>query len=177
MLGETFKDRIVILGFLGSYLGDPSWGDKFFTPLNKKVAGRANPDMFGVVVHANAVAMILNQDYINDFPDWLLNAIAFVTCVLTVALLIVIDNKLPSWFDALSFFVQVFLILLVSLIIIQAFTSMNLKLDLSITLAASALVGPGYDIFKSLQNEYISAVYQTEACRIKGIIDAFALFL
>src|SRR5271156_4542283 len=109
-----FKDRIVVMGFLGAYLGDPSWEDKFFTPLNKKVAGRANPDMFGVVLHANAVAMILNEDYINEFPDLLLKVIAFVTCVLSVALLIVIDNKLPSWFDALSFFVQLVLILIVS---------------------------------------------------------------
>jgi CHASE2 domain-containing sensor protein len=155
VLGELFKDRIVIMGYLGAYLGEPTWEDKFFTPLNKKVAGRANPDMFGVIVHANAVAMILNGDFINNFPDWLLYTIAFVTCILTVALLIVIDARLPSWFDALSFFVQVVLIWLVGLIIIQAFTLGSLKLDLSLTLAASALVGPGYDIFKSLQNEYI----------------------
>src|SRR5690606_37362775 len=42
-----FKDKIVIMGYLGAYLGDPSWSDKFYTPLNKKLAGKANPDMFG----------------------------------------------------------------------------------------------------------------------------------
>jgi CHASE2 domain-containing sensor protein len=45
---QLFKDKIVIFGYLGSYLGDPSWADKFYTPLNKKLAGKANPDMFGV---------------------------------------------------------------------------------------------------------------------------------
>jgi len=153
VLGEIFKDNIIIMGFMGAYLGDPSWNDKDFTPLNKKVSGRANPDMFGVVLHANVVAMILNEDYINQFPDWLLYVIAFVTCVLTVALLIIIDNKLPMWFDALSFFVQVILLLVFSSLIISAFVQKSLKLDLSLTLAASALVGPGYDIFKSVQNE------------------------
>ena len=63
VLGDVFKNSIVMMGFLGKYMGDPVWEDKFFTPLNKKVAGRANPDMFGLVVHANVVAMILNQDY------------------------------------------------------------------------------------------------------------------
>jgi len=155
VLGEIFKDNIIIMGFMGTYLGDPSWGDKDFTPLNKKVSGRANPDMFGVVLHANVVAMILNEDFINQFPDWLLISIAFLTCILTVALLIVIDNKLPSWFDALSFFVQVILLLVISSLIISAFVQANLKLDLSLTLGASALVGPGYDIFKSVQNELI----------------------
>jgi CHASE2 domain-containing sensor protein len=155
VLGEVFKDHIVMMGFLGKYLGDPSWGDKFYTPLNKKVAGRANPDMFGLVVHANAVAMILNEDYVNELPDWMLIAVAFVICSLTVVLLHFIDHKLPTWFDALSFFVQIVIIYLLMMVIILAFADQSLKLDLSLTLAAIALVGPCYDIFKSFQNEYI----------------------
>jgi CHASE2 domain-containing sensor protein len=155
VLGEVFKDHIVMMGFLGKYLGDPSWGDKFYTPLNKKVAGRANPDMFGLVVHANVVAMILNQDYVNELPDWILIAIAFVICSLTVVLLNFIDHKLPTWFDALSFFVQIVVIYLLMMLIILAFADQSLKLDLSLTLAAIALAGPCYDIFKSFQNEYI----------------------
>lgn len=154
VLGEVFKDNIVIMGFLGDYIGEPSWEDKFFTPMNKKVAGRANPDMFGVVLHANIVAMILNGDFINQWPDWLLVVIAFVVCCLTVVLLIIIDHKLPSWFDALTFFVQLVIIILVSFLIIEAFDAFSLKLDLSLTLAVTALVGPCYDIVKSFQNEF-----------------------
>jgi hypothetical protein len=40
-------------------------------------------------------------------------------------------------------------------VVIEAFAMKSLKLDLSLTLAASALVGPCYDVFKSLQNEFI----------------------
>src|SRR5262249_28575032 len=72
-----FEDKIVMMGYLGDYLGAPAWEDKFFTPLNKRVAGRANPDMFGLVLHANAVCMILNEDYINEIPEWLQYTIAF----------------------------------------------------------------------------------------------------
>ncbi|HBK88063.1 MAG: CHASE2 domain-containing protein [Cyclobacteriaceae bacterium] len=150
---ELFKDNIVIMGYLGDYLGDPSWEDKFFTPLNSKVAGRANPDMFGPVVHANAVAMILNEDYVNELPDWGKYAVAFIICLLTVVLFIEIDQRIPQWFDALSVLIQLFEVLVISLVIIYAFSLWNLKLDLSIAIGVSALVGPAYDIFKSVQNE------------------------
>lgn len=150
---STFlKDKIVIMGYLGDYFGDPSWDDKFFTPLNKKVAGRANPDMFGPVVHANIVAMILNEDYVEEIPKEAQYAIAFLSCLLIVALFTIIDNKLPTWFDALSVIIQVVLILITSGIVVYAFAYWSIKLDLSITLAATAFAGPSYDIFKSIQN-------------------------
>ncbi len=150
---ELFKDKIVILGYLGDYVGDPAWEDKFFTPLNKKIGGRANPDMFGPVVHANAVAMVLNQDYVDEIEEWQQFAIAFVLCFLTVVLFIYVDEKLPIWYDALSVIIQLAQIAIIMFVIIYAFAKLSLKLDLSITLAATALVGPCYDILKSLQNE------------------------
>jgi CHASE2 domain-containing sensor protein len=150
---DLFKDRIVILGFMGDYFGDPAWNDKYFTPLNKKVAGRANPDMFGVVVHANVAAMILNEDYVNELADWQKYFIAFLVCFLTVALFIIIDRKLPAWFDGLSVLIQIFQILAFSFLMVEVFANFSFKLDLTVTLAVSALVGPCYDIFKSFQNE------------------------
>ncbi len=146
------KDKIVLMGFLGDYFGDPSWGDKFFTPLNKKVAGRANPDMFGLVVHANVIAMILNEDYIDELKDWQEYAIAFISCFLIVALFVEIDHKLPTWFDGLSVIIQLVLILLISGLVIYGFAAWSLKLDLAITLTSIAFVGPCYDIFKSVEN-------------------------
>lgn len=154
VLPELFKDRIVILGYLGDYLGDAAWEDKFFTPLNKKVGGRANPDMFGPVLHANVVAMILNEDYINEIPEWASYFIAFLVCLLTIALFILMDHKLPMWFDALSFIIQVILLLAISVTIILSFAYANLMLDLGVAIGVTAVVGPCYDIFKSLQNEY-----------------------
>jgi CHASE2 domain-containing sensor protein len=154
VLPELFKDRIVILGYLGDYLGDAAWEDKFFTPLNKKVAGRANPDMFGPVLHANVVAMILNEDYINTIPNWATYVIAFLVCLLTIELFVLIDKKLPTWFDALSFIIQVVLLIVISSIIIFSFAYFNLMLELTLALGVTALVGPCYDIFKSLQNEW-----------------------
>jgi CHASE2 domain-containing sensor protein len=150
---SLFKDKIVILGFLGEYFGDQSWSDKYFTPLNKKVAGRANPDMFGVVVHANIVAMILNEDYVDELTEWQQYAIAIIICFFTVSLFIIIDTRLPMWFDTLSVIIQVFQILAISGLIVYAFAFWSFVLELTFTLAASALVGPCYDIYKGFQNQ------------------------
>jgi len=154
VLPDLFTNSIVIVGFLGAYFGDPSWNDKYFTPLNRKVAGRANPDMFGVVVHANIVAMILNEDYIDQLAEWQKYLIAFTVCFLTVALFIIIEKELPLWFDALSVLIQVILLLTVSGLIVYCFATFTFKLDLTLTLAASALVGPSYDIYKGFQNQF-----------------------
>lgn len=148
---DLFKDKIVIMGFLGDHFGDPAWEDKYFTPLNKKVAGRANPDMFGVVVHANILAMILNEDYVGTISDWLQIAIATFIGIMTVALFIVVDEKLPIWYDALSVIIQVAQLILISGLVVYCFASYTLKLDLSLSLAVIALVGPCYDILKPVQ--------------------------
>ncbi|MBX7127150.1 MAG: CHASE2 domain-containing protein [Cyclobacteriaceae bacterium] len=150
-----FKDKVVMMGYLGTELGDPSWEDKFFTPLNKKIGGRANPDMFGLVVHANIVAMILNEDYIDEIEPWQQYLIAFIVCMLTVVLFSVIDEKLPIWYDALSVIIQLVQLVLLGFIVVYTFSGINLKLDLTLTFAATALVGPCYDIYKSIQNEVL----------------------
>jgi CHASE2 domain-containing sensor protein len=150
---ELFKDKIVVMGYLGDYLGDDAWEDKFFTPLNKKLGGRANPDMFGPVVHSNVVAMILNEDYIDVLSDWQKILIAILVCFLTVALFMTIDEKLPIWYDALSVIIQLFFIAILMLVIIYMFADYNIKLELDLTITIIALVGPCYDIFKSVQNE------------------------
>lgn len=161
-LPAMFEDKIVILGFLGDYLGDPSWEDKFFTPLNSKVAGRANPDMFGVVVHANIVAMILNEDFVNEIPEWLQYLIAFIICFANVYLLNWVDKKFPIWFDGLQVIIQIVEIIIVSIIIVFVFAWFNFKLDLTLTIAAMALIGPCFDIYKSLENTIVKRLQKAK---------------
>jgi CHASE2 domain-containing sensor protein len=147
---EMIKDNIVIFGYLGEYLGDPSWNDKFFTPLNKEVAGRANPDMFGVVIHANALAMILNGDFINELEDWQKYALAFVFCFLNIALFFYLNAKFPVWFDTFQLFIQVGQILLLMGITIWVFAASNFKLDLTLTIVTIALAGPVFAFYDNV---------------------------
>lgn len=149
-LPEMIKDKIVIFGFLGEYLGDPSWNDKFFTPLNKKVAGRANPDMFGLVIHANIVSMILNGDFINELEEWHKYVIAFVFCFFNIALFFFLNSRIPVWFDSVSLVIQVTQILLLMGFTIWIFAGWTFKLDLTLTLVTIALAGPCFEFYDNV---------------------------
>jgi CHASE2 domain-containing sensor protein len=144
---KMIEGKIVIFGFLGEYFGDPSWDDKFFTPLNKKVSGRANPDMFGPVVHANIVAMVLNEDYINELSEWQKYLIAVIICFLNVVIFYGIHRRLPLWFDSLSLLLQVLQIVLLMGFTIWLFSESSFKLDLTMTLGTIAAVGPCFEFF------------------------------
>ncbi len=147
---EMIRDKIVIFGFLGSVLGDPSWDDKFYTPLNKKLAGKANPDMFGAVVHANIVSMILNEDYVDQMQGWQEVMMAIIICLLNVALFSLINTHLPSWYDGITKLLQLIQLLLYSVLMVMIFHWYSFKLNVTLTLAAVALVGDVYEIYMSV---------------------------
>ena len=147
---EMIKGKIVIFGYLGSYLGDPSWADKFYTPLNKKLAGKANPDMFGAVVHANIVSMILNEDYVNQMEEWQETAMAILLCLLNVALFSLINTHLPSWYDGITKLLQLIQLILYTVLMVLIFHWYSFKLNVTLTLAAVALVGDVYEIYMSV---------------------------
>ncbi len=144
------KDKIVLIGFLGDRFGDPAWDDKFFTPLNKKIGGRANPDMFGLVIHANIIASILGEDYIDQLDIWQERAIAFIICLLNVALFSVINRKWPVMYDGFSVIIQVIEIVLCALAVVMLLANFNFKSSLGITMGAMALVGPCFDVYYGL---------------------------
>jgi CHASE2 domain-containing sensor protein len=147
---EMIKDKIVIFGFLGEQLGDPSWSDKFYTPLNKKLAGKANPDMFGAVVHANIVSMILNRDFVDEMSGWEEGVLAFVICLLNVALFSLINSRLPLWYDGITKLLQLIQLILYSFLMVMVFARFQFKLNITITLAAVALVGDVFEIYMSV---------------------------
>lgn len=146
-LPGMIKDKIVIFGFLGSKLGDPTWSDKFYTPLNRKMAGKANPDMFGVVVHANIVSMIMNEDYVDKMEGWQIISMAIIICLLNVALFSLIHVKLPDWYDGITKLLQIIELLLFTVLMVMVFKWYSFKLEITITLAAIALVGDAYEIY------------------------------
>ncbi len=152
---SVLRDKIVILGYLGDSFGDPAWEDKFFTPLNLKIAGRANPDMFGVVVHANIVSMILNRDYINELEEWPKYVIAFFLCYCNMALFFYINARYPVWFDSVSLIIQAIEIVSLAGFTIWLFSESAFKLDLTVTIAAVALSGPTFEFCDNILYSWV----------------------
>ncbi len=110
----VFKDKIVILGFMGERLDKDEGTDKFFTPLNEKYVGKANKDMYGVVVHANIISTILSGKYITTTANWFMHIIGVLAVFLTFASFRPIYNDYKIWYDG----VTKVLALIISIIII-----------------------------------------------------------
>jgi CHASE2 domain-containing sensor protein len=104
---EMIRDKIVLLGYTGAYLGDTSWEDKFYTPLNLNYAGKTNPDMFGVVIHANILSMILQRNYLNQMGTGTSIFLGILLCFLNVVWFSKIYMALPKWYDGLTKAIQV----------------------------------------------------------------------
>jgi CHASE2 domain-containing sensor protein len=149
-VSEVIKDKIVIMGFLGERMDLMSWEDKFYTPLNKKLAGKSNPDMFGVVVHANIISMILNEDFVEQMAGWQEVLMAIILCLLNVALFSLINTNMPLWYDGITKLLQLIQLILYSVLMVLIFHWFTFKLSITLTLAAVALVGDVFVIYMSV---------------------------
>ena len=91
---DLIEGKIVLMGYMGSEYTSKFWDtDKFYTPLNQKQVGRSWPDMYGVVVHANILSMMLDGNYINVMPFWGSALVAFIICYFNVAIFVMILRR------------------------------------------------------------------------------------
>jgi CHASE2 domain-containing sensor protein len=132
-----------------------SWDDKFYTPLNKKYAGRSNPDMFGVVIHANIVSMILNKDYIGKQSNFSALITALLVCFITVLVFTVIYKELPEWYDGLTKTLQLVIVFLIFTFNIIIFHWFNYKTSLTVAIIMVALAGDSLEVcYGLIKNVY-----------------------
>lgn len=157
---DLIKDKIVIFGYLGSYVGHPSWEDKFFTPLNSRYIGRANPDMFGAVIHANIASMILNEDYINVVPEWLTLILTVIVCFLNVAFFSWIYRNKEFYYTVLTKPIQLIEITLLLAIIILLFHYFNLKVNLSVMFVTILLAGDMLELYYNFIKQTVETFKQ-----------------
>jgi CHASE2 domain-containing sensor protein len=120
------KDKIVLLGLVSSNPNNIE--DKHFTPLNSKLFGRSKPDMNGVIIHANIISMILDNDYIVRVPGWVMLILGLFITWIYMSFLIRFYIHKHLWFHVAAKFMELLLgILLVYLaIIILRFFSVSI---------------------------------------------------
>jgi CHASE2 domain-containing sensor protein len=144
---DMIKDKIIIFGETGENMFDTSWDDKFFTPLNRSYAGKTNPDMYGVVIHANIVGMILDEDPINELGEFWDALIGILICFANVVAFSWVYRKLPRWYDGITKLIQLVELMVLFFIIIYLFAEFSFKVNLTFGLAAVALAGDGLEVF------------------------------
>jgi len=173
LLNEDFvpgliKDKIVILGYLGDQIGESNWEDKFFTPLNPKIAGRANPDMYGPVIHANITSMIVNRDYVDRLSETTENIIGVLLCFINVLFFSWIYRNMGPWYDGITKLIQVVEVLLILLFIIYLFSWQSFKLELTVGLFAIALAGDLLEVYYGVIKNLFSKKSLAKVVNLKG---------
>lgn len=145
---DLLKDKIVLMGFLGADFDDKiTTEDKYFTPLNEKYTGRAKSDMFGVVIHANIVSMILNEQYLDQMSENTAVWLAILVCFLNVVVFSMIYYKLDKWYDGITKLLQLVEAFLFTFIIILVFHFFNFKLNLTLTIIAVLFAGDSLEVY------------------------------
>ncbi len=143
---DLIKGKIVLFGYMGKNFNDRSWEDKFYTPLNLKYAGRSNPDMFGVVIHANIISMILNKDYIGKQSRLSGIITAVIICLVTVIFFTWIYQNLPQWYDGLTKAIQLIAVLFLLTLNVFIFHWFNYKTSFTLTTIIIALAGDSLEV-------------------------------
>ncbi|MFC2129869.1 CHASE2 domain-containing protein [Bacteroidota bacterium] len=93
------RNKIILMGYHGSQLSDSmAVKDKYFTPLNRHNVSRGLPDIYGVVIHANIISMILNADYINLMPKSGIFILSFILCFLNISFFEYIRKRFPQMY-------------------------------------------------------------------------------
>ena len=167
---SLIEGKIVIFCFLGLELGDQeSLEDHFYTPINAVYTGRAFPDMYGGVIHANIAAMILNEDYIEELTDIEALLIAVLICFLNVTLFSWIYKKIPKWYDGITKLIQLMEFFGVVFVMIHVLDTYNWKLDLTIALVTVALVGDALEVYYGVVKNSFTRAGRNELFRISKI--------
>ncbi len=148
---DLIEGKIVIFGFIGDYLGDPyDIEDKYFTPLNVKYAGRGAPDMYGAVIHANIISMILDEDYVYKLDKAYQILIAVILCYINVVAFMWVYYSLKNWYDGVTKIVQLIELLLIVLFIIYSYHWFDWNLELTLAMGVVAVVGDSLEVYNGV---------------------------
>lgn len=146
------NNKIIILGRISTkdaIDSNMALEDVFFTPLNDSYTGKAFPDMYGSIVHANIISMLLQGNYLTSTPTWVLFIISFILVYINMVIFtyIVVRNK--KWYEILSLLVFVVESILMLAATIICFIFFNFEMNLTIPIFAIALSIIMYEIYHS----------------------------
>jgi CHASE2 domain-containing sensor protein len=149
-LSDVFKDKIVLVGYLGNDEWNMPMKDKFYTPLNEQYAGRSLPDMYGLVIHANIIAMMLNGDYSFEMPGWITFMIEVLFCYANVLLFFWIYHHFKDPFHGITRGIQLLEFVLVFLLISILFHYFKIRIDFDTGILTLLLTYDFVMIYESL---------------------------
>lgn len=138
---DFIRGKIVLMGFINPDEESRTFEDVMFTPLNERFAGKTFPDMYGMVIHANIISMILNESYIYELPVWSSIVFAFVMGYFNIALFAWYYKRFKKTYDVFTKLTQLIECLFLLLGVALFFNYMDFKLNLSLTVVVVIFSG------------------------------------
>jgi CHASE2 domain-containing sensor protein len=113
---------------------------QIWTPKNPVTLGNSPPDSSPIEVHANIVESIVEQQFITEVSTLNIFLLTAILTIIHVFLLELINQRLPVYYDSLTFLIGA--LLWVSLIAIQEYllVTNNIKADLTVSILSLILV-------------------------------------
>lgn len=148
-LRAALKDKIVLIGFIPIDPLNKPMIDIHYTPLNYRYTGHNTPDMYGVVIHANIIRMILDYTYVNEVSFWVNLLLTFIFCYLNIHLFYKIFRYVSVPYQFVTRFLQLGEIILLFFIVALLFHFYRVKMDVAYWITALLLT---FDAVKFYDN-------------------------
>ena len=143
---EQIEGKIVVLCYLGDFLGDVSTlEDKFYSPFNDGLFEKSFPDMFGGVIVANIISNVIERDYIfhKTYFDWILLLVVGFALSLIFRFVYV---KLEGTYHLMSKIMAIVFFNLAIFSALSAFDIFRLKIEISHILLFVLFVPDGVEM-------------------------------
>lgn len=145
---EMIFQKIVLLGKINTKSSGNNFNDVYFTPMDSSYTGRYFPYIYGILIQANIVSMIINKDFYYIMPDWIGFFIAFVITYLNFHIFFLISGKKVEWYEIVSnasFLIESFGILLLTVLFYGYY---NIEAKLTIPLLSVAITVFIFEVYR-----------------------------
>lgn len=148
-LKSRLSGKIVLIGFLPIDAWDKPLRDRHYTPLNARYTGRNTPDMYGMVIHANIIRMILDNVYVREPSFWVNLLLTFLICYFNIHLYYQIFRRVALPYQFITRFLQLGEIIILFFVVALLFYYYRIKLDAAYWITALVLT---FDVVKFYDN-------------------------
>ena len=155
---KCIKGKIVLMGYLGPNLQTVVSEDNFYTPMNKLFLGKSFPDMYGLIIHANVISMILNETYFEQMPKVITKILEIAYLSIIIISLHLLRIKRPEWYEPFSIISTIGMMIAIFSLLIFVFNKFNYYIGTTYMLWGIVLLVPVYegyqDSIKPLSKKY-----------------------
>ncbi len=149
---DMIENKIVLIGRISTKNTLDSnmiFDDVYFSPLNKIYTGKAFPDMYGTIIQANIISMILNNNYIDTMPFTLKVVITVFIVYLNMVIFTFIIIKNKKWYEIFSLIIFVIESIGLLFLSIISFVYFRYDIDFTLTIFAIALSILTFEMYNS----------------------------